>query len=37
MKILYLTNVPSPYMVNYFNELGKFCELTVLFDKSTST
>lgn len=24
-------------MVNYFNELGKYCELTVLFDKATST
>lgn len=37
MKILYMVNVPSPYMVNYFNELGKYCDLTVLFDKSTST
>jgi glycosyltransferase involved in cell wall biosynthesis len=37
MKILYMVNVPSPYMVNYFNELGKYCELTVLFDKATST
>ena len=37
MKILYLVNVPSPYMVDYFNELGKYCELTVLFEKSTST
>lgn len=37
MKILYMVNVPSPYMVNYFNELGKYSELTVLFDKATST
>ena len=37
MKILYMVNVPSPYMVNYFNELGKYCERTVLFEKSTST
>ena len=37
MKILYMVNVPSPYMVNYFNELGKYCELTVLFEKATST
>ena len=36
-KILYLVNVPAPYMVNYFNELGKYCELTVIFEKATST
>lgn len=33
MKVLYLTNIPSPYRVAYFNELGKMCELTVLFEK----
>lgn len=37
MKILYMVNVPAPYMVNYFNELGKYCELTVIFEKATST
>lgn len=37
MKVLYMVNVPAPYMVNYFNELGKYCELTVLFEKETST
>lgn len=37
MKILYLVNVPAPYMINYFNELGKYCDLTVIFEKSTST
>ena len=36
MKVLFLTNVPSPYRVDFFNELGKACELTVLFEKSTS-
>ncbi len=36
MKILFLTNVPSPYRVDFFNELGKYCDLTVLFEKSTS-
>ncbi|MEE0929046.1 MAG: glycosyltransferase family 4 protein [Acutalibacteraceae bacterium] len=36
MKVLFLTNVPSPYRVDFFNELGKSCELTVLFEKSTS-
>lgn len=36
MKVLFLTNVPSPYRVDFFNELGKFCDLTVLFEKKTS-
>ena len=33
MKVLWLTNIPSPYRVDFFNELGKQCELTVLFEK----
>lgn len=37
MKILFLTNIPSPYRVNFFNELGKNCDLTVLFEKAFST
>ncbi|MGH2317015.1 glycosyltransferase family 4 protein [Planococcus sp. SE5232] len=37
MKILWLTNIPSPYRVDFFNELGSQCELTVLFEKSTSS
>ena len=35
-KILFMTNVPSPYRVDFFNELGKHCELTVTFEKNTS-
>jgi glycosyltransferase involved in cell wall biosynthesis len=31
MKILYLSNIPSPYRVDYFNELGKLCDLTVVY------
>ncbi|MGO5052618.1 glycosyltransferase family 4 protein [Lachnospiraceae bacterium LCP25S3_G4] len=34
---MWLTNVPSPYRVDFFNELGKWCDLTVLFEKVTST
>lgn len=37
MKVLYLSNIPSPYMVNFFNELGKECQLTVLFERNTSS
>lgn len=33
MKVLFLTNIPSPYMVGYLNELGKYCELVVVFEK----
>lgn len=33
LKILYLTNLPTPYRVNFFNELGKNCDLTVLFEQ----
>lgn len=36
MKILFLTNVPSPYRVDFFNELGKYCDLTVVFEKKFS-
>lgn len=36
MKVLWLTNIPSPYRVDFFNELGKSCELTVLFEKKGS-
>ncbi|MFQ8704524.1 MAG: glycosyltransferase family 4 protein [Thomasclavelia sp.] len=34
MKVLFLTNIPSPYRVDFFNELGKYCDLTVLFEKN---
>lgn len=36
MKLLFLTNVPAPYRVDFFNELGKNCELTVTFEKASS-
>ena len=36
MKVLFITNVPSPYRVDFFNELGKYCDLTVTFEKRTS-
>lgn len=37
MKILWLTNIPSPYRMKFFNELGKQCELTVLFERKSSS
>lgn len=36
MKLLYLTNIPSPYRVRYFNELGRHCDLTVLFERNSA-
>jgi len=36
MKILYINNIPSPYRVEFFNELGKHCQLTVLFERSSA-
>lgn len=32
MRVLYITNIPSPYRVDYFNELGRHCDLTVAFE-----
>lgn len=37
MKVLFLTNIPSPYRVDFFNELGKLCDLTVTFEGKTAT
>jgi glycosyltransferase involved in cell wall biosynthesis len=36
MRILWLTNIPSPYRVDFFNELGLFHELVVLFEQKKS-
>lgn len=36
MKILFLTNLPSPYRVNFFNELAKSVDLTVLFERESA-
>ena len=34
MRVLFTTNIPSPYRVDFFNELGKTCDLTVLYERS---
>lgn len=36
MKILFITNIPSPYRVDFFNELGKSCHLTVAFGRTAA-
>jgi len=37
VKILYLTNLPAPYRVLFFSELGKLCELTVLYERHSAS
>lgn len=36
MKVIYLTNLPAPYKVEFFNLLGEKCELTVLFERQNA-
>lgn len=37
MKILFMANIPSPYRVKFFDELGKYCDLTVTFEGKKAT
>lgn len=37
MKVLFVTNLPSPYRVDFFNELGKLAELTVIYERSSAS
>ena len=36
LRILFLANVPSPYRVEFFNVLGRECDLTVLYQLHSS-
>lgn len=36
-KVLFLTNVPSPYRVDFFCELGKQTELTVIYERKSAS
>jgi glycosyltransferase involved in cell wall biosynthesis len=31
-KVLFITNIPVPYRVDFYNALGQYCELTVIFE-----
>lgn len=37
LKVLYITNIPSPYRIDFFNELNKYCKLTVLFERRSAS
>lgn len=37
MEILYLTNIPSPYVVDFLNELGKKADVVAVFERLTSS
>jgi glycosyltransferase involved in cell wall biosynthesis len=36
MKVLIISNIPSPYRIDFFNELGKVVDLTVIFEAKTA-
>lgn len=36
-KVLYITNISVPYRTRFFEELGKKCDLTVLFESERSS
>ena len=36
MKVLFFTNIPVPYRMDFFNELGKYCDLTVLMENDSA-
>lgn len=35
-KVLYLSNIEVPYRVSFFNELAKYCDLTVVYERESS-
>lgn len=36
MNVIFCTNLPSPYRVDFFNEFGRYCKLTVLYERHKS-
>ena len=36
-KVLYITNIESPYRVKFFNLLAEHCDLTVLYERENSS
>lgn len=36
MRLLVISNIPSPYRIDFFNELGKYTDLTVVFEAKSA-
>lgn len=36
-NVLFVSNTPSPYRIDFFNELGKYVDLKVIFEKKMSS
>ena len=36
MKVLLFSNIPSPYFVEYLNELGKMADVKAVFERRTA-
>jgi len=36
MKVLYITNIPAPYKIDFFNKLSKKIDITVLFERDSA-
>jgi len=36
-SVLFITNIPSPYRVDFFQALGELCDLTVLYEKKDAS
>lgn len=37
LNVLYTTNIPSPYRIDFFNEFGKYCNLTVTIERNSAS
>ena len=37
MKVLFSVNIPAPYRTEFFNELGKLCDLTVCYERRSAS
>lgn len=36
-KVLFITNIPAPYRIDFYNELGKYVDLTVVFEAKSAS